>query len=139
MNTFDGSRAASQWWRWPLMPFAAFFGSLIGSYLFSLVSWFGAKFRGGYSEDGWYYLYVMPVVSYTIFGWLYAYISRTVAPHSKNIAGAVMVTLFGVFLLGLIFVTWNLDIARSEAIRTTIGGIAAIIAAIICLISESDN
>ena len=45
------SSESSKWWRWPLLPFAAFIGAILGAFLLTLFQWFGMKMQGGYSED----------------------------------------------------------------------------------------
>jgi uncharacterized membrane protein YvlD (DUF360 family) len=131
---------AQGWWRWPLLPFAAVAGALVGSVLASLLMWFGMKLQGGYTEDGWYFRYVMPVISSAIFGYLYAHISCEMAPCGKIIAGTVMVTTLGLFGLLISVLAWTIpDYPIGEAIQVTVGTVATMIAAVLTLIDASNK
>lgn len=130
----------STWWRWPLLPFATLIGSVLGSALIYMLQWLGMKMSGGYTEDGWMFKYVLPVMQSAVFGYLYARIACYVAPRGKVIAGVVMVTLllatFAVFLL----VAWiRPPVHTGAAIQATIGVIAAGIAAVVGLIQAHEE
>lgn len=126
------------WWRWPLLPFAAVAGGMTGAFLANLFTWFGMKLRGGYSEDGWFYLYVMPVLSSALFGYLYTAIACHMAPRGKLIAGTVMVTALGLFGLLSIVLAWTLpDYGTLKATQATVSIIAMMIAAIVALMDDS--
>ncbi|MHB1076878.1 hypothetical protein [Thiobacillus sp.] len=131
----------NQWWRWALMPFASIAGAVTGAVLLSSFMWFGMKMQGGFSEDGWYYQYILPVLSTGIFGYLYVYIACSVAPRGKVIVGTVMVTLLGCFsLLGLILLWTLVNKPSVEVIRGTVSIIAGLISAIAALVVvHSDN
>ena len=125
---------AQDWWRWPLLPFAAVAGALAGSIIAVLFLWFGMKLQGGFSEDGWYFRYVMPVISSAIFGYLFAHISCEMAPRGKVIAGTVMVTILGLFgLLGIVLAWIVPDYPVGQAIQATVGTVATMIAAVVTL------
>ena len=113
------------------MPFATILGSMIGGALATAFLWFSMKLQGGFSEDGWYFLYIMPIISSAVFGWLYATIVCHVAPRGKVIAGTVMVTILG--LIGVVgaLITW-LDQTKSvgEAIQITVGTVATMLSLI---------
>lgn len=125
----------NQWWRWPLLPFASFVGATLGATLFTAIQWLGMKMTGGFSEDGWFFLYVLPVISSAAFGWLYAWITCYVAPAGKVIAGVVMVTVLALLsILGLAIAWhWN-EYPTIENVRTTLATIAMLVAAIAALV-----
>jgi hypothetical protein len=128
------------WWRWPLLPFAAVAGALAGSIVATLFMWFGMKFQGGFSEDGWYYRYVIPVIASAIFGFIYTLISCEMAPRGKLITGTVMVTILGLFGLLSIILTWAMpDFPVGDAIQSTVGTIASMIAAVMTLMDVSSK
>ena len=121
------------------MPVAAIAGALLGMIAIGLIMWIGMKLQGGFREDGWYFLYIMPVFTSGAFGYLYAKIAYAMAPSGKLIAGVVMVTILG--LLGLIgaVLAWLMpDYTLGYAIQTTIGTIATIIGAVIALVDPTD-
>lgn len=95
-----------QWWRWPLMPFAALIGGQVGAFVFNLFQWLSMKFYGGYSPDGWMYIYVLPLMSAAVFGYLFAYIACTMAPSAKWTAGVVMTAVLGTVLAVLLIFIW---------------------------------
>jgi hypothetical protein len=137
-NPRDESPA--QWWRWPLLPFAVFAGAFVGALLLTLLQWFGMKLQGGYSEDGWYYRYILPVISSAFFGWLYALIALNVAPRAKVMTSVVMTTILGVLTaIGLMFVWLNPRNEIGTSIQSTIGSIASLVAAIATIVSSKDE
>jgi hypothetical protein len=139
MNNSPGGQK-SQWWRWPLLPFAVVAGALAGAFALTVVQWLGMKWQGGYSEDGWYYRYVLPVVSSAFFGWLYALIALNVAPNAKILASVVMTTILGVIsAIGLLSVWSDHRKSLAEAIQSTIGSIASLTAAIVTIVSSRDD
>lgn len=79
----------SQWWRWPLMPFASVAGGLTGAALVFLIQWIGIK-KAGFATDGWLVLYVLPTMSSAAFGWVYVFVSYAVAPRWKFVSGVIM-------------------------------------------------
>lgn len=136
-NTSDNS--VNDVLRWAAMPVAAILGSVIGSILIVTIYWFSMKFQGGYSEDGWFYLYVIPVIASVAFGGLWVWISMSVAPRGKFVAGIVMTTILCLPLLALTVLVWALGRSTvSESIQSTVGCIAAIISAIVTLVSNKD-
>ncbi|ENM5891519.1 hypothetical protein E5115_004029, partial [Vibrio mimicus] len=80
INEQSDEKRSSKWWIWPLLPFASIIGAALGAFLLVLIQWFGMKVQGGFREDGWYFLYIMPVLSSAIFGWLFSYITLYLAP-----------------------------------------------------------
>ena len=82
---YQDKAPTQDWWRWPLLPFAAVAGALAGSIVATLLMWLGMKLQGGFSEEGWYFRYVMPVIASSIFGFIYTLISCEMAPwHSPE-------------------------------------------------------
>jgi hypothetical protein len=139
MNQISKS-VAQDWWRWPLLPFAAIAGALAGSIIAILFLWFGMKLQGGFSEDGWYFRYVMPVISSAIFGYLYTHRSCEMAPRGKVIAGTVMVTILGLFGLLSFVLAWAIpDYSVGQAIQTTVGTVATMIAAVSTLMEGASK
>ena len=131
----ENSNIKSQWWRWPLMPFASFIGASIGAVLFTALQWFGMKLYGGYSEDGWFYIYVLPIISSAVFGWIYVWITYNIAPTGKLIAGAVMTTVLGFIGVASLVIVWGVDkYSTSEAIQSTVGAVATLFTAIVTLV-----
>ena len=102
---------------------------------FGLVQWLSMKIQGGFSEDGWYFRYVLPVMAWGVGGWLYAWIACSVAPRGKVIAGTVMTTLLILVTTMLAAWAWTLaTFSVSQFIFLTIQSIvtwAAAIAAIV--------
>lgn len=102
----ESELSESKWWRWPILPFAAIVGAAIATFLIQVLMWLAMKFQGGFSEDGWYFHYIMPLISSAIFGYFYTIISCMDAPRGKVLAGTVMVTVLGLFCLVSVFLAW---------------------------------
>jgi hypothetical protein len=130
-----------QWWRWPLVPIAAIAGGIAGSLVLGTLNWLSLKFQGGFSEDGWWYRYMIPIITWGMFGWLYVQISCYVAPRGKFITGIVMTTLLFIFSFFGLWLTWHLEkYSTSQSIQLTVGTIASLIAAIVTLVHvHSEN
>jgi len=140
MNYEKPQSISSNWWIWPLLPFAVVIGASIGAFLLTLIQWLGMKMQGGFSEDGWYYLYILPVVSSAAFGWLYAYITLYLAPNGKIIAASVMVTVLGVIMaIGLLIMWLNPNRVLGESVQASIGSIATLVAAIATIVTQKDE
>lgn len=140
MESSFGMRDEAQWWRWPLLPFAAILGGMLGAFLLTLLGWFGMKMQGGFSEDGWYFRYILPITSSAIFGWFYVLITLNVAPKGKVIASVVMTTVLGVLTcIGLLFVWLNPHREIAAAIQSTVGSIASVVAAISAIVASKDE
>ena len=134
-NQSIGDVSSRQWWRWPLMPLASIAGACAGSIVIGLFLWFTMKLQGGFSEDGWFYIYVTPVISSIAFGYNYSYIACSVAPCGKVIAGTVMATLLAIFLIGGVVIFWTSPAKTTEeSVQITIGAVACIVAAITALV-----
>ena len=98
----DSVSYVAGWWRWPLIPFAAMAGSIIGSTLIGMIGWAGAKKYAGFTQDGWYYLYVLPTIMSGFLGFFWSTVSAYVAPRAKIVTAVVMSTalgMLGIFLL----------------------------------------
>jgi len=122
------------------MPIAAVAGAMAGTAIMLLFLWFGMKLHGGFSEDGWYFRYVMPVISSAIFGYLYTYISCTIAPRGKVIAGTVMATILGLFCLVSVLLAWFMpQYPVGKAVQSTVGAVATMIASVATLITVSQE
>jgi hypothetical protein len=117
------------------MPFAAFIGSFFGASLFSLLQWFGLKYQGGFSEDGWMYRYILPIVSSGLFGWLYVWIACRVAPWGKVVAGTVMVTILFIVFFVLMAFHWMMPkFSIGESLQFTVAAAAALVSAVVTLV-----
>jgi uncharacterized protein YacL len=126
----------SQWWRWPIMPIATVVGSLAGSVIFPLFYWFSLKFSGGFYEDGWMFVYVLPIASSAVFGALWAHISYLVAPYGKLTASTVMVTILGVICVAALLLNWTLPSQKNaSSVFQSIQFVAIITAAIFSLVA----
>lgn len=122
------------WWHWPLMPIAAIAGGLLGSVALALVQWFSMKLWGGASEDGWYYLYILPVFSAGLFGYLYTLIAWKMAPAGKLLAGTVMLTILGLVTAFGTLVGWlSPDYSVGHATQATVSLAAIIFGGVIAL------
>lgn len=128
------------WWRWPLVPLGAILGAMLGAVAFMLFQWVGMKMHGGFSEDGWMFKYILPVMQSAVFGYLYAMISCAIAPRGKVITGVIMVTLLFAFFAILLFVAWlKPPVDTGAAIQATVSVIASSIAAVVALMQANDE
>lgn len=126
----------NEWLRWIALPFAAGIGGTVGAIALTLFLWLGMKMQGGFSEDGWYYRYVLPVMSSAAFGAIYSYIAWAMAPRGKQIAGTVMTTLLCMLMLLSIVITWGSDsIPAGRSVQVTIGAVVTCIASVATLVS----
>ncbi|QSX34480.1 hypothetical protein JYB87_04310 [Shewanella avicenniae] len=140
MNYPEPQDQSSRWWLWPLLPFAAFIGAGIGAFLLTLFQWFGLKMQGGFSEDGWYFLYILPIISSAAFGWLFAYITLYLAPKGKVIAASVLVAILGAFsVFGLLFMWLSPQREVAEAVQATISSVATVSAAIATIVTQKNE
>jgi hypothetical protein len=127
---------ATTWWRWPLVPFVGLVAGAAAAIAFALFQWLGMKFAGGYSEDGWYFLYILPVITSGIFGYAFVISTHSVAPRGKFISSVVMTTILGLLLLLSVLLAWGpTSQSIGHSIQSTVGSIAALIAAIATLIN----
>ena len=118
------------WWRWPLIPIAAPHRRnawLAPSGCHPVVRHENVR----RVLRGWlrYCLYVMPLNTSGVFGWLWCYISSSLAPRGRTITGAAMATvlaMLGVFLILVSFA--QLERTRGPGPRHSIGGAIAAIA-----------
>ena len=79
-------------------------------------------------------LYIAPVFSGAIFGWLYVQITYKIAPKRKITASVIMTMILGVLMLVLLFFTWYIpSFAMGEAVAYTIQDVVTMTAAIITL------
>lgn len=126
---------SSTWWRWPLILPACIVGSILGSIAMWLFQWLGMKFTGGYSKDGWYFLYILPIITSATFGYLWVKIACQVAPKAKKISAIVTTTiLITTLALTIIYSLMNPNYGMTEKVQSCLGGIAMVIAAIITII-----
>lgn len=122
------------------MPFASLLGAMVGTFLIGLLQWFSMKMHGGFSTDGWYFMYVMPVISSAVFGWLYVLITLNVAPKGKFITAIVMVTVLVVLgIIGQIFSWANPYNTIGYSTQGTLSILATTLSSIISLVSYRDE
>ena len=125
----------STWWRWPLIPFACVIGSILGATIMGLIQWFGMKMSGGYSEDGWYFIYVLPIITSATLGYLWVQISCSVAPSGKRTTAIVMTVLLATLLVLVTTLSFfNPSYGTSEKVQSVLGGIAMMAASIYTII-----
>lgn len=133
MSNIDNSNA--QWWRWPLVPVASVFGAIIGTVLFVLLQWFSMKMSGGYSEDGWYFRYILPIFKDGIFGFIFVYAGCFVAPRGKIIVGSVLATIVGLFfILALVYNISDPITGTGYKIHSVITGVSLFVGAVLGVI-----
>ena len=120
------------WWRWPLIPVFSTIGALLGSTIFMLLQLLDMKFNGGFSESSWYYLYVLPLLRDSIFGFLFVYFGCLAAPRGKLIVGVILATFTSILLL--IVIVFNIqgipevsNFGILSGLATTAGAIYGII------------
>lgn len=96
-----------------------------------LIQWFGMKFSGGFSEEGWCFIYILPIITSAVFGYLWVQISYYVAPKNKKITTVFMtVLLVAILLVVTAFSLLDLNNGTSEKVQSVLGGIAIIVAAV---------
>lgn len=124
------------WWRWPLVPFVGVVAGALGAVAFGLLQWIGMKFYGGFSEDGWFFMYILPTMTSAVFGYAFVASTHYVAPKGKVISAVVMTTLLGLFFLLSVVLAWGTyKQSTAESVKTTVGCVAALVAAIATLVS----
>lgn len=140
MDSEVHKRKSSRWWLWPLMPFAAVIGATVSTMAIGIIMWLGMKFQGGYSEDGWYFLYVMPIVTSAIWGGIYSFISYHMVPSGRLASGTVMVTLLSVLAVFILVATWVVSgIDTGTKIQNTAGLIASVLGAVFGLVHANSS
>lgn len=128
---------ATAWWRWPLIPIAAPAGAIIGSILFGFTQLFFMKMHGGFHEDGWYYLYIMPLVTSGVLGWMWCIISSAIAPTGKTITSTVMATVLAMLGAFILFVAFTQrEKTTGERIQLVLAYIATLIGSI-CAVAQT--
>ena len=95
------------WWRWPLIPIISILGAFLGSAIFVLLEWLSMILRGNYSENSWYFYYILPLIREGLFGFLVVYLGCLVAPRGRLIVGVVLTTLLGAFFIGTVLMRVN--------------------------------
>jgi hypothetical protein len=95
------------WWRWPLLPFAAYLGASVGSELLTVLSWLYVALRGGPTQDGLVFLHIVEIVQSAVYGYLFGYIACAVAPRAKRTAGGVMAGVLAIATLFALFLVWT--------------------------------
>ena len=132
---------SNQWWRWPLVPIASIVGAGLGSTLFVLFQWFSMKLMGGFSDDGWMYLYILPCMSSATFGFMYIWIACYVAPRGKVITGIVMATILIIASVAGLLYVWstNANLPTGKSIQNTIEILFTAIACVVSVLHANDE
>lgn len=134
--TSTKAKTQSEWWRWAFVPFVGVIGGTLGALAFGLIQWLGLKLQGGFSEDGWYFLYILPTITSGIFGYVFVTVTHYVAPRGKFISSVVMTTILGLFLALSVVLAWGLLMqSTGESIKATVGCIASLVASVFTLIN----
>lgn len=138
-NLASSPPASKGWWRWPLMPVAAIIGAALGTIVVSILQWIGMKLSGVYHESGWYFTYVLPLVTWGCFGYLFTFISYHVAPTGKVIASTVMATAFCVImLLVVLFGVVHDAPTLTSGIQTALSFVALVVGTIYGIIQAKE-
>jgi hypothetical protein len=122
--------AKNVWWKWPLVPLASLFGSILAVAAFYLMQWLSIKFLGG-SSNGWFFQYLVPISASGVFGFAFVWCAGKVAPIYKSrtcifmAALVVVLTIFDVYLTLTVYKNTNGDL-----IVKLLQAVVAIIAAI---------
>ena len=126
----DEAKPWFDWLRWIALPFAAFIGSALGSLAFVFLYWVGMKIHGGFSEDGWFYRFILPLLGAGMSGYLVPIISYKVAPKAKFISAVVMVSIMGAFIFISIIALFSFEYATEYRIVGVLRCIVTMVAAI---------
>ncbi|HUP09510.1 MAG TPA: hypothetical protein VMU47_20290 [Caldimonas sp.] len=89
--------AGGSWWRWPLLPFAAVSISLLAAAVLVVCQHVVLGPLFGY--DNVYLVYSVPLQASMMAGFAFSWSACAIAPSGKRIAGTVLVTLLGVFVV----------------------------------------
>ena len=131
-------QTSSQWWRWILMPLAAYIFAPIVAIFIAYSLAIVAKANG--MSGGFIFLYVIPVIATGALGYTFAKISCDVAPSRKFAAGAVMVAFLSLICIASAAWAWiSQSIDSTAAIQSTIGAFATVIPAILRVAKEREK
>lgn len=112
------------------MPLATILGASLGSIVIGGLNWLGMKMNG-VNPDGWWPLFVQPVMVFGVFGFLWGLIAYSMSPSSKVIAASVMTTILGMLCLISILMVFNDQVLPTgNKVRTTIAVLASLVGAI---------
>jgi hypothetical protein len=127
------SKAQAQWWRWPLIPIAAALGAIAAALLMAGFQWLSLKFMGG-GTDGWFFRYLVPLMSAGAFGWAFIRASCEVAPRGKFITGVVMVTILTLYNIALsVYFLLRSASGWGDTLTAVLWGVVATVVGIITL------
>ncbi|MBW4934980.1 hypothetical protein [Marinobacter sp. F4206] len=135
MSEIENQKDKYHWWRWLFVPVVPPVAGLAGGAAFHLMQWFGMKMTGGYSEDGWIFLYFMPLVTAGFVGWAYSWSAAMIAPSARLKASFTMTVflfLFAVFASVVAIV--GPEYSRFEVVSVVLMSIAAVMGSIVALI-----
>lgn len=133
------SSAPAQWWRWPLIPIAAALGACAAALLMAGFQWLSIKFMGG-GTDGWFFKYIVPLMSAGAFGWAFIRASCEVAPRGKFITGVVMATILTLYNITIsAYFLLRSTYGWGDTLTTVLWGVVATGAGIITLIQFRDE
>ena len=129
----------NQWWRWPLIPIVAPIAATAGYVLIPNLMWFSMKMSGGWTEDGWIHIYMLPTFYSAAFGGIWVFTSGALAPTGKVIAATVMATvLCMVSLFGLVL-RFNAPITTHEGVLFSLSTAGTIIGSIFSVVGVREQ
>ena len=134
MSEIENQKHKYQWWRWLFVPIVPPLAGLAGGVAFHLMQWFGMEMAGGYSEEGWIFLYFMPLVTAGFVGWAYSWSAAIVAPSAQFKASFTMTVILFSFAVFACFVAiTSSEHSRFEAVSVVLMSIAATVGGIVAL------
>ena len=96
-----------QWWRWPFVPVASILGAYLCASIFTIFEWILLKFNLMLDVSDWFFQYILPIISASVFGYFYIMVACYIAPNRK-IATAILMTTalmllsaFGLYIIWL--------------------------------------
>lgn len=108
LNVTEKSNEVAAWWRhpmvrWTFVPIASVAGGCFASLVWGVMQWIYMK-TAGFSSDGWWYQYIVPIGSSAVLGYGLVYIGAMVAPRSQHTAGIVLASVWstiGLMMIGI--------------------------------------
>jgi hypothetical protein len=123
----------NSWWRWPLVPFASILAAGLGSVVANIALLLCLRLLGGGQPDGFGFLYVLPAVSYGIFGYITSLVSYSLSPSHKLMAAVVMSFLMLAVLALALFATFSANTQVGLFTHLVIGTVSAAIFSVVAL------
>lgn len=127
------------WWRWPLVPLASILVAAVGAIAVTIFQEVAVGFYEGYSKEGWFHIYIYPLIPCALFGYLLAGTALRVAPRAQMTAAVTMTAIMSFVLIALTAFSWSAGVPGGDAIQTTVGSVAMIGAAVMALMHDDDE